>query len=529
MSDGAVIGQAGRNPWLIAPVVALAAFMEVLDISIANVSLQHIAGDLSASQDESTWVLTSYLVTNAIILPVSGWLSTVLGRKRFFTFCIIGFSVSSLCCGLAPNLGFLILFRAIQGLTGGGLQPLAQAILTDAFPPSKRGMAFALYGMSVVFAPAIGPTLGGWITDTSSWRWVFLINVPVGMILVPLVAAFVEDPAHAVEERLERWKNGIRIDYVGFALLALGLGSLQVMLDKGQEQDWFSSPFIVWTAIVSVLALVACVLWELGQDDPIVDLRLLADRNFAAGNVLMFMLGVILLGTTVLLPLMVQELFGYTSTLAGLVITPGGFAIILIMPVVGRLVNKVDIRWMIVAGLALCSLALHRMAGFSPQTDYSTFMWARVLQAFGLSLLFIPIGTASMAGLPRGKSNQGSALTNLARNLGGSVGISLTVSQLSRQAQVHQTALAAHTAPTSPAYTHLIDGLSAHLIQHGASAAAALHQAQAAIYGTVIRQASLLAFLDNFDLLGGVFICMAPLAFLMRRLHFTDGPPGGAH
>ena len=518
-----------RNPWLIAPVVALAAFMEVLDISIANVSLQHIAGDLSASQDESTWVLTSYLVTNAIVLPISGWLSTVLGRKRFFTFCIIGFSISSLCCGLAPNLALLILFRAIQGLTGGGLQPLAQAILTDAFPPSKRGMAFALYGMSVVFAPAIGPTLGGWLTDTASWRWVFLINVPVGMILVPLVAAFVHDPAHAVADRLERWKKGIRIDYVGFALLALGLGALQVMLDKGQEQDWLESTFIVWTTIVSALALVACVIWELGQDDPIIDLRLLSRRNFAAGNILMFMLGVILLGSTVLLPLFVQELFGYTATLAGLVITPGGFAIILFMPVVGKLVNKFDVRWMIVVGLILCSLALHHMAGFSPATDYGTFVWARILQAFGLSLLFIPINTASMAGLPRDKSNAASALVNLSRNLGGSVGISITVSQLSSRAQVHQNVLAAHANPLSPAYTHAIDQISAALMHHGATAAQALHQAQGLIYGQIVRQASMLAFLDNFDLLAGVFICMAPVVFLMSRPHFGDGPPGGAH
>jgi len=527
--DGTNGGGNGRNPWLIAPVVALAAFMEVLDISIANVSLQHIAGDLSASQDESTWVLTSYLVTNAIVLPISGWLSTVLGRRRFFIFCIVGFSVSSLCCGLAPNLPLLILFRAIQGLTGGGLQPLAQAILTDAFPPSKRGMAFALYGMSVVFAPAIGPTLGGWITDSASWRWVFLINVPVGMILVPLVTTFVEDPAHAVAERLERWKKGIRIDYVGFALLVLGLGALQVMLDKGQEKDWFSSAFIVWTGIASLVGLIAFVIWELGQEDPIVDLRLLASRNFGTGNLLMFMLGVILLGSTVLLPMLVQQIFGYTATLAGKVITPGGMAIILFMPIVGRMVNRVDVRWMIIAGLVLCSLALHRMAGFSPDTGYASFVWARILQAFGLSLLFIPISTAAMTGMAREKSNQASALINLSRNLGGSVGISIAVSQLSRQAQEHQNVLVAHANPLSSAYTHMIDGLSATFLRHGATAAEALHQAQAQVYGLILRQASLLAFLDDFDLLAISFICMAPLVFLMERPHFHDHPPGGAH
>jgi len=517
------------NPWLIAPLVAVAAFMEVLDISIANVSLQHIAGDLSAGQDESTWILTSYLVTNAIILPVSGWLSTVMGRKRFFMACIGGFSVSSLLCGLAPNLMLLIVFRAIQGLTGGGLQPVAQAILTDAFPPAKRGMAFALYGMSVVFAPAIGPTLGGWITDSASWRWVFLINVPVGLILLPLIGAMVHDPAHAVAERLERWRRGIRIDYIGFALLVLGIGCLQVMLDKGEEKDWFGSSLVLGMGITSLVALIAFVIWELGQDDPIVDLRLLGDRNFGTANILMFMLGVILLGTTVLLPMLVQQLFGYTATLAGLVITPGGFAIMVAMPIIGRLVSSVDSRWLIVGGLALNSYALFKLSGTTLDTDYTTFMTARILQALGLSLLFIPISTVAYVGLSRDKTNQASALINLSRNLGGSVGISIVVSQLSRNAQEHQSVLAAHADSMSPAWRQSVDALAGTIARNGADAAQALSMAQARLYGMIQAQAKMLAFLDDFRLMGTVFLCMAPLVLLMRRAPRHDGPGGGAH
>ncbi len=506
-----------ERPWLIAPVVAIAAFMEVLDISIANEALQHIAGDLAASQSESTWILTSYLVTNAIVLPVSGWLSSVMGRKRFFTACIIGFSASSLACGLAPTLPLLITFRAIQGLTGGGLQPSAQAILTDAFPPRQRGMAFALYGMSVVFAPAIGPTLGGWITDSASWRWVFLINVPVGMLLVPLVSAMVHDPAHAVAERIERWKRGIRIDTIGFGLLVVGLGCLQILLDKGEELDWFGSPLIVALAAASAVGMVSFVLWELGQDDPIVDLRLLADRNFGTANLLMFMLGVVLLGSTVLLPLMVQELFGYTATLAGLVITPGGFAIMLAMPMVGRLINVFDVRVMIAAGMLISAGAMHMMSDFTPQTAYVSFMVARIVQALGLSLLFIPINTSAYVGLPREKSSQASAIINLSRNLGGSVGISVMVTLLSRFGQVHQTTLVGHVSLLSPQYRGAVASLAATMGRHGADTVTALQRAQGTIAGMVQSQAALLAFLDDFRLLAGLFVVLAPVVFLMRR------------
>ncbi|HYM33142.1 MAG TPA: DHA2 family efflux MFS transporter permease subunit [Candidatus Cybelea sp.] len=515
---------------VIAPTVAMAAFMEVLDISIANVALQHIAGDMSASQDESTWILTSYLVTNAIVLPVSGWLSSVMGRKNFFLACIVGFTASSALCGLAPSLELLVFFRAVQGLTGGGLQPSAQAILTDAFPPAKRGMAFALYGMSVVFAPAIGPTLGGWITDTASWRWVFLINVPVGVILFFAVSAVVRDSPQLIAARKVKLAEGLRVDYIGFALLAIGLGFAQVVLDRGQEDDWFESAFILWLTIGSIAGLVAFVYWELRQSDPIVDLRLLGQRNFAISNVLMLFLGFILLGSTVLIPLMVQSLMGYTATEAGLVISPGGFAIIGMLPIVGRLVGIVDLRVLIACGLSITGVSLLYMTNLDLQTDYNTFMLVRIGQALGMAFLFIPINTAAFLGLPMAKSSNASAIINLSRNLGGSFGIALVATVLSRRAQVHQNFLVEHVAPGNPAYDTTIAHMQQVFAIHGSAAGKALAQAQTMLYGMLQAQANMLAFIDDFRLLGVLFILMIPVAFLMREgAAPRTGAAGGAH
>jgi DHA2 family multidrug resistance protein len=518
------------NPWLVAPLVALAAFMEVLDISIANVSLQHIAGDLSAGQDESTWILTSYLVTNAIILPASGWLSSLMGRTRFFVVCIIGFSISSLACGLAPTLGSLIFFRAVQGLTGGGLQPGAQAILADSFPPHQRGMAFALYGMAVVFAPAIGPTLGGWITDTASWRWVFLLNVPVGGVLTFLVTALLEDPPAYTAAREEKRRRGFTIDYIGFSLLAIGLGFLQIVLDKGEEDDWFGSLFIVVLAIGSAVALIGFVIWELGEEHPIVELHLLFERNFGVANILMFLLGFILLGSTVLLPELVQRLFGYTATDAGLVITPGGIAIILVMPIVGRLVSTVDSRHLIALGLGICALALLDMASFSPETDYMTFALARIYQALGLSLLFIPINTAAYRFVPPSMSSDAAALINVSRNLGGSFGISAVTTFLSRFGQAHQTTLAAHATPLDAPYRHMIDGFSLRFQELGGTLSSSAGKAAASIYGIVQSQALLKAFLDDFRLLAWIFLAIIPFVYVMKGgVPGRGGPTGAAH
>lgn len=495
----------------------MAAFMEVLDISIANVSLQHIAGSLAASQDQSTWILTSYLVTNAIVLPISGWLAGIFGRKRFYMACIAGFGVSSLLCGLAPSLGLLIAFRAVQGLTGGGLQPMSQAILADAFPPRHRGMAFAFYGIAVVFAPAIGPTLGGWITDKFSWHWVFLINVPVSIVLFSLIGAMIEDPPHLVEARRSRLSRGIRFDYLGFAFLTLGLGCLQVVLDKGQQDDWFGSHFILAASVVSASALIAFVLWEVQRDEPIVDLSLFRNRNFATAFLLMFMLGFVLLGSTAMIPLLAQNLLGYTATLAGMVISPGGFAIMALMPVVGRLVAFIDARWLIAFGLALSAYALYRMTHLNTQVDYWTLAIDRIVQTSGLAFLFIPINTSAYVGLPPEKNNTASALINLARNLGGSVGIAVLTTLIARRTQFHRSILVSHLREDDPQYQALVEQIRARMAEHGASAGEALQQAQAVLARQVHEQAQMLSYLDGFLLLAVIFACLIPCVLLMRR------------
>ncbi len=517
------------SPWLVAPVVALAAFMEVLDISIANVSLQHIAGDLGASQDESTWVLTSYLVTNAIVLPLSGWLASALGRKRFFIFCIIGFSIASLLCGLAPNLGVLILFRGIQGLTGGGLQPMSQSILADSFPPRQRGMAFALFGISVVFAPAIGPTLGGYITDTASWRWVFLINVPIGVVLTVLVTAMVTDPPYLVQQRLARLAKGLRIDYLGFGLIALGFGFLQVVLDKGQEEDWWASPMILWMSAVSALSLIAFVIWELGQDDPIVDLRLLGQRNFAISNVLMFVLGIMLLGSTVLLPEMAQLLLGYTAMKAGEVLTPGGFAIMALMPLIGRLSGTVDARHLIAFGFVVSAFALVNIGRLDQLTDYNTIMVARIYQGLGLAFLFIPINTAAYLTVPMEKSSAASAIINVSRNIGGSLGISLVTTELSRRSQAHQNDLVAHASSLSQAYRDKVAAMSNIFLRHGDPAQVAQLKANGQIYGIVQQQVMMQSFIDDFRILGVAVLLLIPIVYMMRGGTMAGRGGGAAH
>src|SRR5579872_6086272 len=372
------------NPWVIALVVTLATFMEVLDTSIANVSLPHIAGGLSASVDESTWVLTSYLVSNAIVLPMSGWFSSRIGRKRFYMLCVALFTCSSFLCGLAPSLGTLVFCRVLQGAGGGGLQPSEQAILADTFAPAQRGMAFAIYGMAVVVAPAIGPTLGGFITDNYSWRWIFYINVPIGIISLLLTSRVIKDPPHLSGGRHE---GRIKIDYIGLGLLAIGLGALQVVLDKGQREDWLESHMILILSIVSAAALLAVVIWEWRAERPIIDLKLFRDRSFAIGNSMMFMLGFILLGTTLLLPLFTQTMLGYTAEKAGLALMPGGFVILASMPIVGFLLGRYDPRKLMVFGLGMVSFALFYMTHFDLFIDFHTVAMARVFQGMGLAFL----------------------------------------------------------------------------------------------------------------------------------------------
>jgi DHA2 family multidrug resistance protein len=483
--------------------------MEVLDISIANVSLRHIAGSLSASQEESTWVLTSYLVANAIVLPMSGWFSTLFGRRRFYITSIILFTASSLLCGLAPSLGWLIAFRVLQGLGGGALQPVSQSIVSDAFPPERRGIAMAIYGMSVVAAPAIGPTLGGWITDNFSWHWIFLINVPIGIALSIVARMLISDPPQIVAARKAKLKDAFEIDYVGFGLIALGLGALQIVLDKGQQEDWFESGFILTLTLISSAALIGAIFWELAQRHPIVNLRLMKDRNFRISMIFMFMLGFVLLGSTVLLPLLTQTLLGYTPTSAGMVLSPGGFAIIFLMPVVGMLVSRVDARGLILFGLSTVAASMYYMSTLDLNVDFHTLVWARIFQTIGIAFLFIPINAAAYTNVPPIEGGNASALINLMRNIGGSVGISLLSTRLERGAQQHQTQLIDRFSALDPAYSSAHQALTQQL---GDPAAA-----QGVLYGLMQKQATMLSFIDDFRFLAICIVAIIPLLLVMGR------------
>ncbi len=508
------------NPWVIAVTVTLATFMEVLDTSIANVALPHISGNLSAGADESTWVLTSYLVSNAIVLPLSGWLSSLIGRKRFYMSCVALFTVSSFLCGLAPSLGVLVLFRILQGVGGGGLQPSEQAILNDTFPLEKRGMAFAVYGLAVVVAPTIGPWLGGWITDNFSWRWIFYINVPVGVLSLLLTSVLVSDPPYMKRASVKR---GFRIDYIGIGLISLGLGSMQIILDKGQREDWLSSNFIVCFFVLMLIGIVAGIWWELRQKEPVVDLRMLKDRNFAVSTVAMFFLGFVLYASTVLIPQFLQELLGYTAQLAGMALSPGGAVIMCMMPVVGFLVSKVDTRILITFGCIVSASALFVMAGWDLGLDYGHAVRARMLQSFGLAFLFIPINVAAFAYVPREKTNMGTGIINLARNIGASVGIATVTTLLERRTQVHQARLMEHVNGLSAAYHNMLNGTQTRLVSAGSGLAQASAQAHGMIYNTVQRQAAMLAFIDNFKMLGVVFFAVIPALLLMRKPKAPSG------
>jgi DHA2 family multidrug resistance protein len=505
------------NPWIIALAVTLATFMEVLDTSIANVSLPHIAGDLSAGTDESTWVLTSYLVSNAIVLPLSGWLSSIVGRKRFYMSCVAVFTISSLLCGLAPNLGMLIFFRILQGAGGGGLQPSEQAILADTFPPAKRGMAFAVYGIAVVMAPAIGPTLGGWITDNYTWRWIFLVNIPVGILSLLLTSRLIQDPPYFKRRKMSE----LKVDYVGLGFVALGLGTLQVVLDKGQRDDWFESHFILILSLIAAASLLFVTFWEWRHKDPVIDLHLFKERTFASANLMMFMLGFALLGSTLLLPLFMQTLLGYTAERAGMALSPGGFTIMLLMPLVGFLLTRSDARRLMAFGLVVLAFSLFHMTSFDLKVDFRTLVFARMIQSVGMAFLFVPINTAAYAYLPRDKNNAASGLMNLARNIGGSVGISVVTTMLARRTQYHQHRLSDHLSAANPNFRRLLAGLATTLGGRGASSADAMHRAYALVQGMVFRQASMLAYIDNFWLLGVAILAMIPLVFTMKR------PPTG--
>jgi DHA2 family multidrug resistance protein len=503
-----------HNPYLVALTVTLATFMEVLDSSIANVALPHIAGSLGATYTEATWVLTSYLVSAAIVLPVSGWLSTVIGRKRFYMGCVLLFTVCSFLCGIAPTLPMLIIARILQGAGGGGLQPSEQAILADSFPTEKRGMAFALYGMAVVVAPAIGPTLGGWITDNFNWHWIFFINLPVGALSLFLTSRLVEDPPWFKRER----NAGIRIDYIGLALIVLGVSCLQVVLDKGQEADWFASPLIRVMFALGVPVLIGFFLWEWYHDDPIVDVRLLKNRNFGTAVFFSFTLGMVLFGSTVLIPEFLQVSLGYTAERAGMALSPAGFVLMLMMPIAGRITaTKVDPRMLISIGFLGTAIMLYRLTIVSLQIDFHTIMYLRMAQVVFMPFIFIPISTLNYVGVPREKNNQVSGLSNFARNLGGSIGTSLLSTFLARQNQIHQVNFAAHTSHGDPNFERWLAGMKAVFLSQGYDAVTATQKAMALAYGMVQAQASALSFENSFWVMSLVIACLVPLPMIMRR------------
>jgi DHA2 family multidrug resistance protein len=501
-------------------VVAMAAFMEVLDTSIANVALPHIAGNLGASNDESTWVLTSYLVSNAIVLPISGWLANLFGRKRFFLLCIFLFTVSSLLCGIAPSLGVLILFRVIQGVGGGGLQPMAQAILADTFPPQKRGLAFALYGITAIMAPTIGPTLGGWLTDNYSWRWIFYINLPVGILTLLLVLRFVEDPPYLARNK----KAGISIDYIGISLLALGVGALQVLLDKGQEDDWFGSHFITALAVTAAVCLVSLVFWELHSKTPVIDVRMYKNFNFAVANLMMFVLGMLLFSSLVLMPQFLQTLMGYTAESAGLVLSGASLIILVEMPIVGQLTTKIPAKYIMAFGwLSLAFGMYYSTQGLDLQISFGAASRLRIVQAFGLGFLFVPINLGAYVGIPSEKGNTVSGLVNFMRNIGSSVGTSLVTTILARRAQFHQNVLSYRATNYDPAFRNQLNGLSGQLFHVGASAPDAQAQAYGRIYQSMLVQSQTLAYVDTFMVLAIMAGIMFLLAFIVRK----NDPGGG--
>lgn len=509
----------GFSPWIVAMVVTIGTFMEVLDTSIANVALPHIAGSLSASQDEGSWVLTSYLVANAIILPISGWISTVMGRKRFYLTSVLFFTIFSALCGLAPSLGLLIVFRVLQGLAGGGLQPSVQAILADAFPPQKRGMAMALYTVAILVAPVLGPTLGGWITDNYSWRWIFYINIPVGIVCFILTRIVLEDPPHLKAARAAA-KGNLRIDWTGLSLLSLGLATLEIVLDKGQELDWFGSHFIVGFAAVAAISLVGAVIWEWNHAHPIVNLHLLKERNFRSCCILILGLYAVLYATTYLLPLFMQQMMGYDATTAGFALSPAGLFTMMEVPLVGyALTRGFDPRKLVFAGLSLIAISLWWMGSMNLAVSEIDMILPRILQVLGVGLTTVPISTIMFRFLAKEESFQAAGLYALVRNEGGSIGIALSSTLLQRKAQLFQQVLGQNITASSPGVHQYIAGFAT----QAGNSADNHYAALARLYAAMQQQATLLSYMDQFKTLAGVMILLLPLILMLKR------PPAQKH
>jgi DHA2 family multidrug resistance protein len=498
------------NPWIVAIAVMFATFMEVLDTTVVNVSLPHIAGNLSATIDESTWVLTSYLVANAIVLPLTGWLASHFGRKRLLMTSVAGFTISSLLCGIAPNLPFLVAFRLLQGATGGAMQPLSQAVLLEAFPPHERGKAMGFWGLGIVVAPIIGPVVGGWLTDTYSWRWVFYINLPVGIASLVMTKLYVFDPSYLRKETQ-------RIDYWGIGLLALWIGTLQLALDLGQERDWFSSVVISTLVFMSVGGLIAFLVRELTTPEPVVDLRVFKIRSYSTGVFLMTTLGFVLYGSLVLLPIMLQTLLGYPSLQAGIAMAPRGLGSLIGMPLVGLLIGRFDPRKMVGLGLIVGAGTLFWLGELNLSAGYWDIFWPQFFQGLGLSALFVPLTTISMDPIPRERMGNATSLFNLMRNLGGSVGIATTGTLLARKQQEYINIMGSHVTSYSPSAQSWLESMRQGFIASGSDPVTATQRAYAAVFGVVQRQASMVSFVHLFRMLGIIFLLLLPLVLLMRR------------
>jgi DHA2 family multidrug resistance protein len=508
------------NPWIIALTVTLATFMELLDTSIANVSLHYIAGGLGRSYDEVTWILTTYLVANAVVLPLSAWLSRVLGRKNYYLLCVALFTVTSFLCGIAPSLEIMLFARVLQGMGGGGLAPVEQAILVDTFPAHKRAAAFALYTMAIVTAPAIGPVLGGWITDNYNWRWIFFINIPVGILSLALTSRFVHDPPAFEEERKSiRTADGkLKVDSFGIALIGFGSGALEVVLDRGEIDDWFGSGFITWTFWIAILCLVVAVVWELRQDDPVIEFRLLRTRNFAIANLFYFIFGFGLFASTTMIPQILQTLYGYRAIDAGLVLGPGAFVITLLAPLGAQIVSsgRVHPRYMLFVALLIVGVSFLHYSHFNLDTDYSHYAWARALQGLGYAFFFVPLTMIAYSQLKPNQNNKASSLTNFFRNWGGSFGIAFINTVSDRRLEFHQSTMGANLPGSSPQMQQQVRSIANYLAVHGAAPANALSQAYAYVYSRLEAHAHFLAFMDCFHIIGIVTLVSAPIVLLTK-------------
>ncbi|SKA17400.1 MFS transporter, DHA2 family, multidrug resistance protein [Trichlorobacter thiogenes] len=508
------------NKWLIVITVMLPTIMEIIDTSVANVALPYMQGSLNAGTEEITWVLTSYLVSNAVVLPMTGWLARMFGRKRFLLTCITLFTLSSVLCGAAPNLGTLILFRVLQGAAGGALIPISQAILLETFPPKQHGIAMAIFGVGAMTGPIVGPALGGWITDQMNWRWIFYINIPIGLIAAAMCTLFIFDSPYLREGMAKVRK----VDYWGLFLLTVSMGALQVVLDKGQQEDWFNSNFIISFSVITVVSLVALIWVELTHEQPIVNLRLFKSISFSAGNLVMFVVGFGLYSSIMLIPMFLQTLMGYSATDAGMVMAPGGIATLLTMPFVGAMLQKRDGRKIVLVGLIISACSMYLMQGLNLQASYWAFVWPRIVLGIGLAMIFVPLTTVTLSGIARQEMGNATGVFNLLRNIGGSVGIAIAATLLSRLSQFYQTSLSAHVTPYNPVFQMRLSELKQALIAKGMQATQADQTAIGMIYGMVRKQAATLAYNRIFFIIGLAFLAIIPLLLLLKRPSHQTGP-----